>query len=132
MQIVVTGGTGFIGRPLCAALCQEGHRVTLLTRRVEAQRPCDSTVTVVEWNGREAGDWEQCFNDADAVLNLAGAPVAGGRWSDARKALPTGSNVSAAPMPSSIWLAPRLRMVAGTTPASTSSWKAGSSRLVCW
>ncbi|HSQ49751.1 MAG TPA: TIGR01777 family oxidoreductase [Nitrospiraceae bacterium] len=87
MQIVVTGGTGFIGRPLCSALCQEGHRVTLLTRRVEAQRSCDSIVTVVEWNGREAGDWEQCFNGADAVINLAGAPIADGRWNDARKHL---------------------------------------------
>ncbi len=87
MQIVVTGGTGFIGRPLCAALCQEGHQVTLLTRRVEAQRSCHSTVTVVEWNGREAGDWEQCFNSADAVINLAGAPIADGRWNDARKQL---------------------------------------------
>lgn len=87
MQIIVTGGTGFIGRPLCAALCQEGHRVTLLTRRVEAQRSCHSTVTVVEWNGREAGDWEQCFNGADAVINLAGAPIADGRWTDARKHL---------------------------------------------
>ena len=87
MQIVVAGGTGFIGRPLCAALCQEGHRVTLLTRRVEAQRSCNSTGTVVEWNGREAGDWEQCFNGADAVINLAGAPIADGRWNDARKHL---------------------------------------------
>jgi len=95
MQIVVTGGTGFIGRPLCVALCQEGHRVTLLTRRVEAQRSCDSTVTVVEWNGREAGDWEQCFNGADAVINLAGAPIADGRWNDARKHLLMESRVLA-------------------------------------
>ena len=52
MRIVVSGGTGFIGRPLCALLCQEGHQVTLLTRRrEEAQRSCGSTVTAVEWNG---------------------------------------------------------------------------------
>jgi len=93
MQIVVTGGTGFIGRPLCVALCQEGHRITLLTRRVEAQQACNSAVTVVEWNGREAGDWEQCFNGADAVINLAGAPIADGRWTDARKRLLTESRV---------------------------------------
>jgi uncharacterized protein (TIGR01777 family) len=86
MQIVVTGGTGFIGRPLCASLCQEGHRVTLLTRRKEeAQRSCGSTVTAVEWNGREAGSWERCLEGADAVVNLAGAPIADGRWTDARK-----------------------------------------------
>jgi uncharacterized protein (TIGR01777 family) len=94
MQIVVTGGTGFIGRPLCASLCQEGHRVTLLTRRKEeALRLCGSTVTAVEWNGREAGAWERCLEGADAVVNLAGAPIAEGRWTDDRKQLLTESRV---------------------------------------
>jgi uncharacterized protein len=87
MQIVVAGGTGFIGRPLCAALCQEGHQVTLLTRRIEGQWPCASIVTAVEWNGRTAGAWEHCLDGADAVINLAGAPIADGRWNDARKQL---------------------------------------------
>ena len=87
MQIVMTGGTGFIGRPLCAALCQEGHLVTLLTRRIEAQRSYGLTVTAIEWNGRKAGAWEHCLEGADAVINLAGAPIADGRWTDARKQL---------------------------------------------
>jgi uncharacterized protein len=96
MQIVVAGGTGFIGRPLCALLCQEGHRVTLLTRRrEEAQRSCGSTVTTVEWNGRETGAWEHCLESADAVINLAGAPIADGRWTDARKQWLTESRVLA-------------------------------------
>ena len=87
MQIVVTGGPGFIGRPLCASLCREGHQVILVTRRIETQRSYDSTVTAVEWNGREAGAWEHCLEGADAVINLAGAPIADGRWNDARKQL---------------------------------------------
>jgi uncharacterized protein (TIGR01777 family) len=88
MHIVVTGGTGFIGRSFCAALCQEGHRITLLTRRKEeGQRLCGSTVTTVEWNARDAGTWESCLEGTDAVINLAGAPIADGRWTDARKQL---------------------------------------------
>ncbi|MDE3040376.1 MAG: TIGR01777 family oxidoreductase [Nitrospirota bacterium] len=88
MHIVVTGGTGFIGRPLCASLTQEGHLVTLLTRRKEeAQRSCGSTVMVVEWNGKEAGAWEHSLEGADAVISLAGAPIADARWTDARKRL---------------------------------------------
>ncbi|MDE3049121.1 MAG: TIGR01777 family oxidoreductase [Nitrospirota bacterium] len=88
MHIVVTGGTGFIGRPLCASLTQEGHRVTILTRRKEeAQRSCGSTVMVVEWNGKEAGAWEHSLEGADAVISLAGAPIADARWTDARKRL---------------------------------------------
>lgn len=94
MHIVMTGGTGFIGRSLCASLCQEGHRVTLLTRRIEgAQWSCDSSVTDVEWNGREAGAWEHCLEGAGAVINLAGAPIADGRWNDARKQLLVESRV---------------------------------------
>jgi uncharacterized protein len=94
MHIVMTGGTGFIGRSLCASLCQEGHRVTLLTKRIEeAQRSSGSTVTTVEWTGREAGAWEHCLEGADAVINLAGAPIADGRWTDARKRLLTESRV---------------------------------------
>jgi uncharacterized protein len=96
MRIVVSGGTGFIGRSLCASLCQEGHRVTLLTRRrEEAQRSCGSTVTAVEWNGRETGAWEHCIEGADAIINLAGAPIAEGRWTEARKRLLTESRVLA-------------------------------------
>ncbi|MEP6959295.1 MAG: TIGR01777 family oxidoreductase [Nitrospirota bacterium] len=94
MDIVVTGGTGFIGGPLCASLCQEGHRVTLLTRRKgEVQRLFSSAVTAVEWNGKETGAWEHCLEGADAVINLAGAPIADARWTDARKRLLTESRV---------------------------------------
>jgi uncharacterized protein (TIGR01777 family) len=94
MHIVVTGGTGFIGRPLCASLVQEGHRVTLLTRRKEeAQRLFGSAVTAVEWNGTETGTWEQSLEGADAVINLAGAPIAEARWTDARKRLLTLSRI---------------------------------------
>ena len=94
MQIVVTGGTGFIGRSLCASLREDGHQVILLTRRKdEAQRSCGSTVTVVEWNGHEAGSWEDHLEDADAIINLAGAPIAEERWTETRKRLLTESRV---------------------------------------
>jgi len=94
MNIVIAGGTGFIGRALCDSLCQEGHRITLLTRRTaEAQQPGGSAVTAVEWNGRETGLWDRCLDGADAVINLAGAPIADGRWTKARKQLLTDSRV---------------------------------------
>src|SRR5436853_1537337 len=94
MRIVISGGAGGIGQRLCAAVCQEGHQGTRLTRRKEeTQRSCDSTVALVEWNGREAGAWEHCLDGADAVINLAGAPIADGRWTDARKRLLTETRV---------------------------------------
>ena len=96
MHIFVTGGTGFIGRALCESLHRQGHRVTILTRRKpEVERLFGVTVTAVEWNGQEAGAWEHSLEGTDAVINLAGAPIADARWTDARKRLLLESRVVA-------------------------------------
>jgi len=47
----------------------------------------------VEWNGRDTGPWERALDGADAVINLAGAPIAYARWTDARKQILTDSRV---------------------------------------
>jgi uncharacterized protein len=94
MHVVVTGGTGFIGRALCMSLSRKGHRVTLLTRKGQAaSRLVGPSVTTVEWNGRDPGAWEERLEGADAVINLAGAPLADARWTQARKRLLTDSRV---------------------------------------
>jgi uncharacterized protein (TIGR01777 family) len=94
MHIVVTGGTGFIGRALCASLCQDGHRVTILTRNArEVSRLLGAIVKPVEWNGRDAGAWEESLEGAPAVINLTGASIADARWTDARKRVLTDSRI---------------------------------------
>jgi uncharacterized protein len=94
MHVVVTGGTGFIGRALCMSLSRKGHRVTLLTRKGQAaSRLVGPSVTTFEWNGRDPGAWEERLEGADAVINLAGAPLADARWTQARKRLLTDSRV---------------------------------------
>ena len=94
MNIVVTGGTGFIGRALCLSLSRQGHRVTVLSRKQPAGSELfGSFVTTVEWNGRDPGAWEESLEGADAVINLAGAPIADARWTESRKRLLTDSRV---------------------------------------
>lgn len=94
MNIVVTGGTGFIGSALCRSLLNEGHRVGILTRRPrQVVRQTDAQINWVLWNGRDTGPWEEVLDGADAVINLAGAPIAEARWTDARKQLLTDSRV---------------------------------------
>ncbi|RBD52095.1 epimerase, partial [Xanthomonas oryzae pv. oryzae] len=76
MHLLITGGTGFIGQALCPALLQTGCQVSVLTRDVRrAQRTLPGVTAVETLDGVRA----------DAVINLAGEPLAAGRWTDARK-----------------------------------------------
>ena len=93
MNIVVTGGTGFIGGALCHSLLKEGHGVSILTRHLQQTSHGDQPINWVPWNWRDTGPWEQVLEGADAVINLAGAPIAEARWTDARKQLITDSRV---------------------------------------
>lgn len=74
MRVVVTGGTGLVGTPLCRALADAGHDVTLVTRHPQAG-------SSIGWDALA-----RALGETDAVVHLAGAPIAEGRWTDARKA----------------------------------------------
>ncbi|HMS83000.1 MAG TPA: TIGR01777 family oxidoreductase [Nitrospira sp.] len=94
MKIVIAGGTGFIGRALCASLIQRGHQITVLTRQTgQVQHRPELPIQAVEWNMRDSGPWEQVLGAADAVINLAGASIADARWTHARKQFITDSRV---------------------------------------
>lgn len=94
MNIVIAGGTGFVGRALCMALSQSGHKVSILTRNSGGTtRIFGSNMLPVEWNGRDTGPWERALDAADAVINLAGAPIADARWTNTRKRLLSESRV---------------------------------------
>ncbi|HJN93690.1 MAG TPA: NAD(P)H-binding protein, partial [Dehalococcoidia bacterium] len=85
MQIVLAGGTGFLGRPLHEALTAEGHGVTILTRH-PTRRGLPAGAHVVGWNpDGNVGDWATAVDGVDAVVNLSGEPIAARRWSDAQK-----------------------------------------------
>jgi hypothetical protein len=50
-------------------------------------------VNPIPWNARDTGPWEHAIEGADAIINLAGAPIADARWTVARKQLLTDSRV---------------------------------------
>ncbi|MDD3884006.1 MAG: TIGR01777 family oxidoreductase [Gallionella sp.] len=81
MRILMTGGTGLIGRRLCRELRDQGHALTVLSRRPETvAAKCGAGVQAM----RSLEEWlpEQTF---DAVINLAGEPIADAHWTAARK-----------------------------------------------
>lgn len=81
MIIVVAGASGLIGSALTGELRAGGHEVLRLVRRTPSaadERGWDPPAGRID-DGALAG--------ADAVVNLCGAPIAGGRWSHARRQL---------------------------------------------
>jgi uncharacterized protein (TIGR01777 family) len=78
MRILVTGGTGLIGSALLKYWHGQ-HQITVLTRAAVANLPKKSDITYV--NSLKQVD----FNQLDAVINLAGEPIANKRWTDAQK-----------------------------------------------
>ena len=86
MKIVIAGGTGFIGRMLVDTLVASNHSVVLLSRNPGAvRRLSPSRAAIHQWDGSSLGPWQEQMEDAGAVINLAGEPIAGGRWSRERK-----------------------------------------------
>ena len=85
MRVLVTGGTGFIGQAVCHALRGAAHTVTIVSRD-----PAHAAGTAVGWNA--VG---QAVAAADALVNLAGEPIAAGRWGPVRKEAILQSRVNA-------------------------------------
>lgn len=81
MHVVISGGSGFLGRALAAALTSTGHRVSVLTRKARPGHAGDIAWTP---NG-QSGPWSQVLSGADAIVNLAGEGIADKRWTAARK-----------------------------------------------
>ena len=73
MNVIIAGGTGFLGVALASSLRADGHHVTIISRHPQGPDQ-------VAWTDRAA------FERADAVVNLAGTSLDSGRWTEARKA----------------------------------------------
>lgn len=91
MRVVVSGGTGFIGRALVHALMARGDDVVVLTRGQprsfsHACGECGrgAKAELVAWTPQEAGPWQRVVDGADAVVNLVGRKIAG-RWTRSAK-----------------------------------------------
>jgi len=89
MHILLTGGTGLIGRQLCRLWLSQGHRLTVWSRKPETvAKTCGAQVQGIarlEDVGQEP---------VDAVINLAGAPIADRLWTHKRKAVLWSSRIT--------------------------------------
>ncbi|HEY7906065.1 MAG TPA: TIGR01777 family oxidoreductase [Wenzhouxiangella sp.] len=80
MRILITGGSGFIGQALCPVLLSKGHELVVVSRNPARAAKCLPSGIAFKTSVAECGDVEP-----EAIINLAGEPIANQRWSEARK-----------------------------------------------
>ncbi len=90
MNILITGGTGFIGRKLCRSLINKGHDLTVLSRKPETvPLLCGKQVQSID-NLDKLKETE----NFKAIINLAGEGIADTRWSKNRKKILVNSRIN--------------------------------------
>ncbi len=84
MNILVTGATGLVGRALCQRLMSDGHSIVLVSRRPENARVIPG-VSAFRWDPELGTPSNEVWEGVDAVIHLAGEPVARMRWTSKQK-----------------------------------------------
>ena len=84
MNFLVSGGTGFVGSALVDRLAQDRHAVTILTRRSGFPR-AQTGVTYFTMSADSKRRLPDAVAQADCVVNLAGEPIVGKRWTKLQK-----------------------------------------------
>lgn len=84
MNLVIAGGTGFIGSALSRRLLERGDSMTILTRSRSPHTMIPHRKWLT-WNPPSPGPWQEAVDGADGVINLAGEPIAARRWSGGQK-----------------------------------------------
>ena len=84
--VLITGGTGSIGRRLTQLLQQEGYQVSLLSRAATGRaKKTIPNVQVYQWDIKKGHIDPQAIATADHIIHLAGEGIADERWTDTRK-----------------------------------------------
>jgi len=82
--IVITGGTGLVGKALSNMLLQKGYRIIVLTRDITGKQPKEN-LSYALWDVKKAYIDVTAVKDADYIVHLAGAGVVDKKWTDTYK-----------------------------------------------
>jgi len=94
MRILISGGTGLIGKALVKSLTRAGDTVIILTR--DKSGKIDSTsIQYIEWDTKSREGLISIIENVDAVINLAGESIGSGFWTRSKKERIIGSRILA-------------------------------------
>lgn len=79
MNVLIAGGSGFLGAALANSLERDGHAVFILTRR-NPRKP-----NHLQWDGKSTTGWGERINEMDAVVNLTGYGLEHWPWTKRQK-----------------------------------------------
>lgn len=85
MKVAITGATGFVGSRLVERLQAEGHQPLILTRNRSAALRTFPKLEIVDYTPTESGSWQKAIAGCEAVVHLAGEPIAENRWTPQHK-----------------------------------------------
>jgi uncharacterized protein len=83
--ILITGGTGTIGKTLVNLLLQKGYHVIILTRKLPVNQSPSTGLSYAIWDVRKQTIDMTAVQKADGIIHLAGAGVVDKKWTDAYK-----------------------------------------------
>jgi uncharacterized protein (TIGR01777 family) len=84
LKVLITGGTGFVGTQLTSRLLREGHEITVLTRSRKGTERRTPSVSYLQNDPTQKGEWQAAINDHDVIINLAGSSIFT-RWTEEKK-----------------------------------------------
>jgi len=83
--VLITGGTGLIGQAITKELIAKGYDVIILSRNPNKGKRLTEKLSYAAWDLVAQTIDEKAIQKADYIIQLAGANVAGGRWTEKRK-----------------------------------------------
>ncbi len=81
MNIMIAGGSGFLGQALTQSLLADGHKVFILTRGASVPAGAQA----VNWDAKITSSWGHLVNEMDVMIHLAGKTLATFPWTAATK-----------------------------------------------
>jgi len=83
--VLITGGTGMIGKAVTAALIQRGYHIIIVTRKIPPSKPATDNISYALWDVEAQTIDKEAIAKADHIIHLAGANVGEKRWTEKRK-----------------------------------------------